>query len=177
MHTTNNVPQSRCRAFLIYGELSEMGRWSKRRWRHAEGLHFFFLSLLTSQTREACERVPQHTETHSHTPAQRHERMHGRRHVPPPPFTHTHTHTHTSPLLPSLLPHTDKHTHLSPPPFFFQHNPTLPCIPQQNTHGHIPLPYTHTHANTTKKIIPPPPPAAPHRQILGVPPDPIENAQ
>lgn len=26
MHTTNNVPQSRCRAFLIYGEVSENGQ-------------------------------------------------------------------------------------------------------------------------------------------------------
>lgn len=62
MHTTNNVPQSRCRAFLIYGEPCKMGRWSKRRWRHAEGL----FSLLTSQTREACVCVPQDTQTHSH---------------------------------------------------------------------------------------------------------------
>lgn len=64
MHTINNVPQSRCRAFLIYGELSKMGRWSKRRWRHAKGL----FSLLTSQTTEACECATQHAQTHSHTP-------------------------------------------------------------------------------------------------------------
>lgn len=72
MHTTNNVPQSRCRAFLIYGEPSKMGRWSKRRWRHAEGL----FSLLTSQTREACESVRNtHKNTLPHS-TQRHNYMH-----------------------------------------------------------------------------------------------------
>ena len=147
MHTTNNVPQSRCRAFLIYGELSEMGRWSKRRWRHAEGLHFFFLSLLTSQTREACERVPQHTQTHSHTPAQRHERMHGRRHVPPPPFTHTHTHTHTHFPAAAIASATHKQTPtlIPPPPLFFStqsHSPLHPTT--KHTWAHPPPIHTHT---------------------------------
>lgn len=65
MHTTNNVPQSRCRAFLIYGELSEMGRWSKRRWRHAEGLHF---SLFSPHKQEEPVSVCHNThKTHSHT--------------------------------------------------------------------------------------------------------------
>ena len=103
MHTTNNVPQSRCRAFLIYGELSEMGRWSKRRWRHAEGLHF---SLFSPHKQErpvsVCHNT--HTSTLPHT-AQRHEHMHKR--VPPPPFKHT----HTLPPTPSLPPR----THWSPP--------------------------------------------------------------
>lgn len=61
MHTTNNVPQSRCRAFLIYVEPSEMGRWSKRRWRHAVGLHFSLFSPHKQAMAPACSR---HTPTH-----------------------------------------------------------------------------------------------------------------
>lgn len=43
------------------------------------GTRLFF--LLTSQTREACERVPRRTQTH--------QRMHKRRNAPPPPFVGT----------------------------------------------------------------------------------------
>lgn len=133
MHTTNNVPQSRCRAFLIYGELSEMGRWSKRRWRHAEGLHF---SLFSPHKQEKAVSVCHntHTETHSHThtplkdastrtnadmfnPHRSHARF-----TPPPSFPRQmRENTHT----------------LIYPPVFFKHIPTLPCNPQQNSHGSI----------------------------------------
>lgn len=144
MHTTNNVPQSRCRVFLIYGELSEMGRWSKRRWRHAEGLHF---SLFSPHKQEKPVSVCHNTQTHSHTWLKDTSAcMHKHRRVPPPPFTrslrHRRHHFH----------HTQTHelAHTYPP--LLRHNPTLPCNPQQNTHGHIPLPrkHTHTQAYTTK---------------------------
>lgn len=134
MHTTNNVPQSRCRAFLIYGELSEMGRWMQEEVEACWGTPLF--SLLTSQTREGCERVPQHTHTntlpHTH-PAQRRKHTHKCRHVQPPPFTCT---LHTA----AIISTTDawKHAHAYIPPcFFFKHIPTLPCNPQQNSHGSI----------------------------------------
>ena len=66
MHTTNNVPQSRCRAFLIYGEPSEMGRWSKRRWRHAEGLNFsLFSPHKQGKPVSVCHNTHKHTPTHS----------------------------------------------------------------------------------------------------------------
>lgn len=122
MHTTNNVPQSRCRAFLIYGELSEMGRWSKRRWRHAEGLHF---SLFSPHKQEKAVSVCHntHTQTHSHThTAQRRKHTHKCRHVQPPPFTCT---LHTA----AIISTTDawKHAHAYIPPCFFQ------------THSHSPL--------------------------------------
>lgn len=162
MHTTNNVPQSRCRAFLIYGELSEMGRWSKRRWRHAEGLHF---SLFSPHKQEkpvsVCHNTHKHTptqalkDTSTCTNADMYHPHHLHAHFPPPPSRPPHTeHTHSSPL--------------------FQHNPTLPCNPQQNTHGCIPPP-THTLMHTQSKMSPPPSP--PHNQILRVRLDPIENAQ
>lgn len=117
MHTTNNVPQSRCRAFLIYGEPCKMGRWSKRRWRLAEGL----FSLLTSQTREACECVPQHTQTHSHMTLKDTITCTNARYVPPNilwrashfcyPFCDRRINTHTV-ILWNTLP---------------------PCNPQQNS--------------------------------------------
>lgn len=61
MHTTNNVPQSRCTAFLIYGGVSEMGRWSERRWRHAEGLH---VSLFSPHKQAVARTRCRHTPTH-----------------------------------------------------------------------------------------------------------------
>lgn len=75
MHTTNNVPQSRCRAFLIYGEPSKMGRWSKRRWRHAEGLDFSFFSPHKQEKPvSVCHGAHKHT-------TQRHQRTHHPHHL------------------------------------------------------------------------------------------------
>lgn len=120
MHTTNNVPQSRCRVFLIYGELNEMGRWSKRRWRHAaEGLHF---SLFSPHKQEkpvsVCHNTHKHTTTHcSKTQALAHmyHPLHLHAHFPLPPQTHTpippfSTRSH------SPLQLTTKHTWVAPPP-------------------------------------------------------------
>lgn len=123
MPTTNNVPQSRCRAFLIYGELSEMGRWSKRRWRHAEGLRF---PLFSPHKQEKPVSVCHNS--HKHTPTQRSK-------------TQAHAQTQAS-TTPTLYMHTSN----------FQHNSTLPCSPKQVMHGYIPHLDTHTptHAFITK---------------------------
>lgn len=120
MHTTNNVPQSRCRAFLIYGELSEMGRWSKRRWRHAVGLHF---SLFSPHKQEkpvsVCHNTPQHSPTHT---AQRHKHMH-KCSTTPTIYMHTSHFHHRHTLIPTFstgshspLQLKTKHTWIHPPP-------------------------------------------------------------
>lgn len=109
MHTTNNVPQSRCRVFLIYVEPSEMGRWSERRWRHAVGLHFSLFSPHKQAMVPACSR---HTPTHC-SMTQTDTRMRGR--TTPTP--------HVCLLPPVLMPHTVTST-------FFQRSPTLSRDPQ-----------------------------------------------
>lgn len=159
MHTTNNVPQSRCRVFLIYGELSEMGRWSKRRWRHAEGLHF---SLFSPHKQEKPVSVCHNTQTHSHTPLKdtstcTHADMYHPHYLhadfATTTITSTQTHTHLSPAfstqISSPLQPTTKHTWRHPPP----------------THTQPKIIYwllTDTHT---------------HKQILRVRLDPIENSQ
>lgn len=151
MHTTNNVPQSRCRAFLIYGELSEMGRWSKRRWRHAEGLHF---SLFSPHKQE--KPVSLCHNTHKHTPTHRSKtRAHAQTQTCTTPTiythtcatngitsttrTHTHTHTPIPPFptqTPPLLQPTTKHTWIHPP----TPSPTHARIYNQKlSHHHQPL--------------------------------------
>lgn len=131
MHTTNNVPLSRCRAFLIYGELSEMGRWSKRRWRHAEGLHF---SLFSPHKQEkpvsVCHSTHKHTPTHCSK-----TRAHAQTQTCTTPTIYTHT-SHR------CLPHANTQSH------------TPPCNPQQDTRHIQPkislppsAPHRHTQAN------------------------------
>ncbi len=169
MHTTNNVPQSRCRAFLIYGELSEMGRWSKRRWRHAEGLHS---SLFSPHKQEKPVSVCHNT--HKHTPTQRSKtRAHAQTqtcttptiytHTLPPPLSlplhaHTHTHTHAYPSFSNtipLFPTTHNKTHMDTSPSYTCTTKNYPTISPSQTH-------TLTHS---------------HTQILRVRLDPIENTQ
>lgn len=168
MHTTNNVPQSRCRAFLIYGELSEMGRWSKRRWRHAEGLHF---SLFSPHKQE--KPVSLCHNTHKHTPTHRSKtRAHAQTQTCTTPTIYTHT-CATNGITSTT------HTHRFP---LFQHKPPLSCNPQRNTHGytaHPPTPSpTHARTHIQPKIISPPSASHRHtRQILRVRLDPIENTQ
>lgn len=95
-------------------------------------------SLLTSQTREACERVPQHTQTHTHTHRSKTRALAQTQTCTTPTiYMHTshrlhhfhHTQTHTLPSLFSTLSPATKHTRIHPPP--------------TRTH-----PHTHTH--TTK---------------------------
>lgn len=140
MHTTNNVPQSRCRAFLIYGELSEMGRWSKRRWRHAEGLHF---SLFSPHKQE--KPVSLCHNTHKHTPTHRSKtRAHAQTQTCTTPTIYTHTcatngitsttdtHTHTDSPFSNTNPlssATHNETHMDTPP--------TPPPPPQHTHARI----------------------------------------
>lgn len=130
MHTTNNVPQSRCRAFLIYGELSEMGRWSKRRWRHAEGLHF---SLFSPHKQEkpvsVCHNTLKHTPTHC---------LKTRAHTQTQTCTTPTIYTHTLPLMASLPPHANTHTI---PPF----SNTIRLSPATTKHTWIRPPPTHAH--------------------------------
>lgn len=124
MHTTNNVPQSRCRAFLIYGELSETGRWSERRWRHAEGLHF---SLFSPHKRD-CERAPrQTTDTHLHTYRSKTQTDAGTRARATPSVRTC--------LLPLLWPHTRFPAQPPPPPHFISQPTIIPL--KHNTCGQI----------------------------------------
>lgn len=151
MHTTNNVPQSRCRVFLIYGELSKMGRWSKRRWRHAEGLHF---SLFSPHKQE--KPVSMCHNTHKHTPTHRQQTQHSETQA------HAQMHTCTTPTIymhTSHFHHRRTHTY----PSFFNTIP-LSLATRNKTHMDSPPPYTHTHARA-------------HWQILRVRLDPIENNQ
>lgn len=140
MHTTNNVPQSRCRTFLIYGELSEMGRWSKRRWRHAEGLHF---SLFSPHKQEkavsVCHNTHKHTPTHT---AQRRERTHKRRHAQPPLFTCT---LHTAAIISTTDAWTRAHAFQPPPPLFFP----VSLSPAIHNKTHMDTSSAHTSTCTT----------------------------
>lgn len=131
MHTTNNVPQSRCRAFLIYGELSEMGRWSKRRWRHAEGLHF---SLFSPHKQEEPVSVRHNThKTHSHTLLKDTSACTNMYHPHRLHQWHHFHRTHWFPVFPTLRP---------PPP-----SPLQPTT----KHTHPPLSSSNRHACTQPK--------------------------
>lgn len=159
MHTTNNVPQSRCRAFLIYGELSEMGRWSKRRWRHAEGLHF---SLFSPHKQEEPVSVCHNThKTHSHTLLKDTSACTNMYHPHRLHQWHHFHRTHWFPVSPTL-------------------RPPLPFSPTAHNKPPSPLP-TDTHAHNQKKRSPHhhrQPLARTHKaKILRARPDPIENAR
>lgn len=143
MHTTNNVPQSRCRAFLIYGELSEMGRWSKRRWRHAEGLHF---SLFSPHKQEKAVSVCHNTHTHKHTPTHTHRsktQAHAQMQTCSTPTVHMHAshrrhHFHDR----CVKTRTRLYT-----PLFFSN--TFPLSPATHSKTHMDPSSTHTSSNST----------------------------
>lgn len=138
MHTTNNVPQSRCRAFLIYGEPSEMGRWSKRRWRHAEGLHF---SLFSPHKQEEPVSVCHSAhKTHSHTLLKDTSACTNMHHPHRLHQWHHFHRTHWFPVSPTLRPP----------------HPVSPT-------AHNPPPNRHARTQPKKKIISSPPSAAASR--------------
>lgn len=141
MHTTNNVPQSRCRVFLIYGELSEMGRWSKRRWRHAEGLHF---SLFSPHKQEKPVSVCH--SAHKHTPTQRSKtQAHAQMQTCTTPTICTHT-SHCS----HHFHHSQTHKHTYTTPLLFSNTIPLSLTTPIQRHIYMPPPLTLTHAHTTK---------------------------
>lgn len=116
-------------------------------------------SLLTSQTREACERVPQHTQAHSHTPLKDTSTC---THMYHPHHLNKHTRCHQR--------HRFHHAHTDRP---FSNTNSLSPATHNKTHPDIsPSAHMHLH-NIQPEIITPP--SDKHKQILRVRPDPTEN--
>jgi len=125
-------PKADVERFFIYGELSEMGRWSKRRWRHAEGIDF---SLFSPHKQEKPVSVCH--SSHKHTPTHRSKtQAHAGMYIPHHIYMHTSHRLHHFHHTQNTQSHTDHPFSNTIPVSHVTHNKTCMDNSLSQTHTH-----------------------------------------